>query len=63
MYRTSTVGTPYWMAPEVIGGEPYGPLADTWSAGILLREVLEVSVEGAVHAPHAFTCIHAFACN
>jgi serine/threonine protein kinase len=35
------VGTPYWMAPEVIGDQPYGTRADVWSAGVVLRELLQ----------------------
>ena len=39
--RNSVVGTPYWMSPEVIGDQPYGTSADVWSAGVVLRELLQ----------------------
>ena len=38
--RRSLVGTPYWMAPEVICRRPYGTAADIWSLGILVFELL-----------------------
>ena len=34
------VGTPMYMAPEVLLGRPYGLAADWWSAGIVLHEIL-----------------------
>ena len=36
--RKSVLGTPYWMAPEVIREKPYGLSADIWSLGVVLRE-------------------------
>eukprot|EP01126_Amoeba_proteus_P039071 TRINITY_DN4102_c0_g1_i24.p1 TRINITY_DN4102_c0_g1~~TRINITY_DN4102_c0_g1_i24.p1 ORF type:complete len:465 (-),score=115.06 TRINITY_DN4102_c0_g1_i24:183-1577(-) len=40
---TSTIGTPWYCAPEVINGEDYGTLVDIWSLGCFGIELLTVS--------------------
>ena len=36
----SIVGTPYWMAPELLHSKPYDEKADVFSYGIVLCEII-----------------------
>lgn len=38
--RYSIVGTPYYMSPEMVDRQPYGPAVDYWALGVLIFEAV-----------------------
>ena len=32
---TTMCGTPYYLSPEILAGEPYGKPADVWALGVV----------------------------
>ncbi|KAI6045032.1 kinase-like protein [Pisolithus marmoratus] len=51
--RKSFVGTPCWMAPELIEGKRYGVKADIWSFGVTCVELTQGRPPRARESPHS----------
>jgi serine/threonine protein kinase len=61
--RSTICGTPYWMAPEVILGEEYGPGVDIWSVGITMVECCEGDPPHMEEVSDCFPLLRSLACR
>ena len=48
--HSTVIGTPYWMAPEIILSEGYDSKADIWASGITMIEMAEM--KPPMHSMH-----------
>ena len=51
---TSEIGTPTYVAPEVVAGDNYNEKSDVWSMGVIFSEVLTKEVVQAEKDKEAF---------
>ena len=53
---TQGIGTPLWMAPEILAHQKYGPSADVWSYAIVMWEIAAQARPWADVDAGLFTC-------
>ena len=48
----TTLGTPYYLSPEIAQGAPYNAKSDVWAAAVLLHELMTLSYPYKAHNAH-----------